>query len=53
MQDNTVQIDNRDEIVVDLFALVRKVWKELRRHALIILLLAALVGAGCYFGAGA
>lgn len=53
MQDNTVQIDNRDEIVVDLFALVRRVWKELRRHALIILLLAALIGAGCYFGAGA
>ena len=53
MQDNTVQIDNRDEIVVNLFVLARRVREELKRYALIILLVAALVGAACYVSARA
>ena len=57
MQDNTVQIDNKidnnEEIVVNLFVLARRVFKELRRSALIILLLMALTGTACYFGARA
>jgi len=51
MGDNTVQIENKEEIVVNLFELARGVFKDFRRNILKILLAAVLVGAVCYMGA--
>ena len=48
MGDNTVQIENKEEIVVNLFDLARGVFKDYRRSILKILLAAALVGALCF-----
>ena len=50
MYDNTVQNENKEEIVVNLFALVRGVAKDYLRNILKILLAAVLVGAVFFAG---
>lgn len=48
MRDNTVRIENKEEIVVNLFELARGVCKDFWRNALKILLAAVLVGTVCF-----
>ena len=52
MWDNKVEIGKNDGIVINLITLLREICREMKRRALIILVLAVLASAVSYFASG-